>query len=620
MADDFVKMLDEEGKEVKVPRKQWIEEILPQSLKQAWDDPDTLYAMLVAALNENVALAIMKGVRRLAEIGSIPEQPAVLEGVALMQAGQRDKAEGIFNVFLESHGPTASILTNLAKIQHERGEKTQAEETLAKALALDANLEHLLIWHLSLLKQRGGDEAAQAALRQLAEDPKNWRARMFIARALLKARRNGEALAAYKRAITEGDVSPDGLAQITSDLGRAALPGEMIDMVLPMYEARKHGPLAGINLLQAMMQSGRLDEAEGLLANLNELKHPMLQEILADFAGKLAKAREQPKPAPPPTTSDGAVRVGAVPIGPPLWSVWLNKPRWLIAPPEEGAVKVAIFSLSDSTRLGDGQGDASGLARALPLYLAESLRLRTSAATIAVIPVAPRVGPATVGAPWPLPQMLASCPPEFQPDYVVCGTLARGSRGTRVELHVFRVKDKEPLKTLRVPVADDFRGAGEACVTQLTALLAGAGVQERTPLLSAAADSDGYLACLGHLFIQTLTAGGMLDMTKLPSDSALLENCFALAEADEASPLPLLTAAASVAAAMRYGSSIVDKYKQRLLDLIVRRADKMIVARRIGPAVFKLLGKTELLASANAQTLAPANSQYAEWLAALQRG
>jgi hypothetical protein len=213
--------------------------------------------------------------------------------------------------------------------------------------------------------------------------------------------------------------------------------------------------------------------------------------------------------------------------------------------------------------------------------------------------------------------MLASCPPEFPPDYLVCGALARGSRGARVELHVFRVRDKEPLKTLRVPVHDNFSGAAEGCVGQLLALLTTAGVNERPPLLAAAASSDEYLACLGHLFIQSLAAGGMLDPTKIPSDSVVLESYFTLAESDDPSPLPFLIAAAGVAAAIRYGSSVVGKYKQRLLDLVVKRADQSVVARQVGPAVFKLLGKAELVAAAKAQSTASANSEYAEWLAAL---
>src|SRR5271170_3849983 len=181
MADDFIRMFDAEGREVKVPRKQWAEEILPEGLRRAWDDPEALYAMLIGALNEKMGPHVTDAIKRLAEIDKNPERPVAVEGTALMQEEKYDEAERLFQSYIDQHGPTASLLTNVAKIYWQRNQRAQAEATLRRALAIDANLDGLFGWYLSIQHARGGEAAVTAAIDQLAENPRNWRAQLVTA-------------------------------------------------------------------------------------------------------------------------------------------------------------------------------------------------------------------------------------------------------------------------------------------------------------------------------------------------------------------------------------------------------------------------------------------------------
>jgi hypothetical protein len=248
--------------------------------------------------------------------------------------------------------------------------------------------------------------------------------------------------------------------------------------------------------------------------------------------------------------------------------------------------------------------------------LAESLRLRSDAASLCVIPVAPRIGPATIGAPWPLPHMLSICPKEFQPDYVVCGALTRGSRGPKVELHVFRVRDKMPIKTLRAAAtADDFSGAAAICHRDLLALLADSGVHPHDNAdFPAVSEIDAYVTSLGHLLAQALAAGGMIDVTRLPNPQLLVTSYFNLAEKEPGSPLPALLAAAGVAATRTYAPASLAEFKPRLIDLIERKSREFKVIRQIAPAVYKMLDDKVRFTGSLAAVQDCSDAAYVQWL------
>src|ERR1700722_6637377 len=115
MPEDFIRMYDAEGREVKMPRKQWAEEILPQAIRRAWDDPKALYAILIGALNERAGPAVSDAIKHLAEIDPDPQRPVLLQATALMQEKQFDEAERLIQSYIDAPGPTGSLLTNAAR-------------------------------------------------------------------------------------------------------------------------------------------------------------------------------------------------------------------------------------------------------------------------------------------------------------------------------------------------------------------------------------------------------------------------------------------------------------------------------------------------------------------------
>ena len=622
-------MMDANGRPVKIPRKEWGEKILPETLRRLKDDAEGLHVILVSALRDGFAAseAVGEGVARLQEIDQNKERSTVLRGIYLMQTGKMAEAEGTFDRYLAEHGDSGVVLANLAKLYADRGEKDRAEETLRRGLKRDPNMDSGMAWLASIEHERGGEEGYLAALRKLADEPKSWRPQLWLARHSLRNKKVDEAMELYRQVIGEGNLAADGYVQISGDLMAAGEIKRAIDLILPNYDLRKQGPITGLNLINGLAQTGRMEEAKELLKKLQEEKNPALAPLLADMARNLGRGGATPGGGPPAAagaagqTGERRVQVVAMPVVNPVWSAPLQKPQWLV-PPKADGLKVAIFSLADTTRQWNQEAPAqepasSRLSRALPMYLSESLRLRSSAMAICVIPVIPQMGPAVTGTAWPLAQMIEACPRDFSPDIVACGVVAKGARGARVELHLFRVKDRQPLKTLRIAAEEDYTGTALAAEAELNKFLAESGVSAVESELKAPRRVDEYLNCLDDLFIHMLAASGVARTAR--GEAEVYERFFALARGEDQTPLPTLAAAASVLAGMKFGASGVGNFRQALIDLVKEKGKVFEAVRRISPVIYLRLGERDSYEEAKRELASDSQGAYGQWLESLEK-
>jgi tetratricopeptide (TPR) repeat protein len=606
MADDDVKMMGTDGREVRIPRKRFAEQFLPGQIAKAWDNPDMLYAVIAHALSEGFPEVVADAAQRLVTIDQNAERATAVQGIVWIQLGKVEQAEQLFQTFMERHGPAATILANQARIYFDRGEEDRAKATLRQALSLDPNHPTALAWYAAMHEQladktsqsvAGEEEAAAAALAEIAKEPGSWRPQLFMAGDLLKRGKIDEAMEIYRQVLAGGQASAEAVTQVSADLASSGRWGEMAQLVQPVFRLQSHGAYAGMNLLQGLFLAKRKEEAADLLRQLEELKNPELSGHLSKFAARLrpwaspeltpgsSKAAASPmislsESEEMPALEESGAGVKVVPIIDPVWMAPIGKADWL-PEPKADAVKVAIFSLADAIRADGGkQINTSRLTRSIPLYLAEALRLRSDAASMCVLPVAKSGGPVAVDSPWKLDQMLASCPPDFRPDLVICGLLSRGARGARVELHIFGAQDRASLKTVRV-TGEDFADVGPRAETQLLGALADLGVHAVESALGAPVASDAYLDALANLAAQNLAAAGLIRPADLGDDQAMLDGYFAMAKAEENSILPTLVAAAGFAAAVRYNSPAASKFKQPLVELLQSWAGKSPIIAQI---------------------------------------
>ncbi|MBW8897138.1 MAG: tetratricopeptide repeat protein [Massilia sp.] len=281
--DDAIATCDEQGRQLTIPRAEWRDRVLHPRLKEHWNTPDALYDTILTALSDGFAPELMTAAARLVEIDTMPERSHVTYGIVLLESGRLDEAEAVLRAGIRVAGETAALLTNLAKVSHDRGDTAGASDLLRRAVRLDPNFEHGLNGWLAVERGRGGEEAVLGALEEACELPGSWRARLMVARHHLETGDLPAARAQYTVVLAAADVDGSALMTMSSDLGRYGHTGLIVTLVGPVYEPAKHGPQAGFNLLRACLETECVAEGEALLARLRPLAPPPFMRHLDEF-------------------------------------------------------------------------------------------------------------------------------------------------------------------------------------------------------------------------------------------------------------------------------------------------------------------------------------------------
>jgi len=221
---------------------------------------------------------------------------------------------------------------------------------------------------------------------------------LAAARASLERSDLPGALARYEELLAgEGD-NADVLAAISGDLGATGNVVPIIQLVAPRYDPERHGPAAGLNLLQAYLAVGDPDAARHVLDTLFALNVPELEERLYGFSTAISDLIETgetpglPAAAPAqPSTAKGT----AVSISKPIWFYGLEPLGAQILPAKEGGVRRVAFTQLALTRPYSDLANAmklpedepARLSRALPLWLAETFYFSPHYAPVAALAI-----------------------------------------------------------------------------------------------------------------------------------------------------------------------------------------------------------------------------------------
>jgi predicted Zn-dependent protease len=174
---DAITAYDEHGRQVMMPRAEWRDKVPHPRHKQHWNTPDALYGTIMSALSDGFAPELMTVSARLVEIDGRPERSHVTHGSVLLESGRRDEAEAVLRAGIRAVGETAALLSNLARVSHDRGDEAGAADLLQRALRFDPNFEHALDGWLAACRARAGAAGVVQALRDACELPGSWRAR-----------------------------------------------------------------------------------------------------------------------------------------------------------------------------------------------------------------------------------------------------------------------------------------------------------------------------------------------------------------------------------------------------------------------------------------------------------
>jgi hypothetical protein len=284
--------------------------------------------------------------------------------------------------------------------------------------------------------------------------------RLAAAREKIQARDLAGAIAIYEEVLAQAGDRADVLVAISGDLGSHGHVVEIVELIAPRYDADRHGPATGLNLLQAYLALRNADAAQHVLDILFALNRPELEERLHGFSNAIAEILASPMPGPSesgPTAPGGAAKIGLITISKPIWFYGLEPLAAQILPPKEGRLRrIAFAQLAVPGPIEKGakpsEDEAGRLSRAIPLWFAETFYFSPSySPTAAIGLMTPPEGEShyvVFGAEWTvenLRQLVETT--EGGLDYIVSGALRSAGGDYEVILRIWDVKSFRERKT-----------------------------------------------------------------------------------------------------------------------------------------------------------------------------
>lgn len=500
-APEMVRVHDAYGREIQIPRQQWLDSVVMGNIEKAWNDPDKLASMIMGAFNDGFFAEMVRPSEHLAEIDPNPQRGATLLSISYLKTERVDDAGRVLEDHIAKHGESGVVLTNLAKVYAERNEEGKAQETLRHALELDPNQENALNWLQAEYRQKDGDAGELKALQQVAALPGSWRAQLWLARKALQRTALEEAIVLYRESLAKAGspVPPDLLMQMSGDLGRQAHILELLDLTAPHFRPEHHGIMVGNNILKAYIDLGQIEPARMVLDQLYALKRPDWRETLNFWEAEIAKTRLQTLSPEPPDK----LRLTLANIDGPVWLNPTSPAAELFAGREEGGPTICFICASvgqtDSPDKAEHQfADTAGrLSRALPLFFAEQMYWGSDAQVTTLIPrVQGQQGAfAVMGAAWKDEDAARFARQgEIKYDYAVTTHLELAKETCRLELRILRTIDGACLKTLDAAFDKD---RPESAIPELTEKLRSALIAETGASL--AAEDPAYSVPTDHI-------------------------------------------------------------------------------------------------------------------------
>jgi hypothetical protein len=295
----------------------------------------------------------------------------------------------------------------------------------------------------------------------------NVKPRLLAAREKLALQDLPAALAIYEELLATGGDRADVLVAISGDLGTHGHVAQIIELIAPRYDAERHGPATGLNILQAYLTVRDADAAQHVLDILFALQRPELEDRLHGFSnviGEMIQDRHSPLDPGAVMQIAEVAKVSLITISKPIWFYGLEAMADEVLPSKEGRLRrvaFAQFALVEgyenlNAALAKPEDELGRLSRAIPLWFAETFYFGApyvASAALGVItqPHGAGAQPMIFNTEWTtenLRQLLNTAGEDI--DYIFTGALRRDGLETELVLRVWEVKKLRERKTFSI--------------------------------------------------------------------------------------------------------------------------------------------------------------------------
>lgn len=382
---------------------------------------------------------------------------------------------------------------------------------------------------------------------------------LLTAREHLEAKNLPGAMAIYEDLLRTAGDRPDVLVALSGDLGSCGYVEQIVELVAPRYDADRHGPATGLNLLQAYLATRNTNAAQHLLDILFGLDRPELEERLYGFSNALAElleAERRGQLAPASPTGPGGApaeakghTIALVSISKPIWSYGIEAVPGILPPKADRVRRVAFGQLSLlgfadlAERVKKPEDEIGRFCRGFPLWLASTFYYSPQYAPIAAIGTLNKEQYFLFGAEWTSNNVRELVNTSEGIDYVFTGALHHKAGDFELTVKVWEVKRFRERKAFTIrwtPATAEAELAKLAETIRMfmewTAYPAGTALTE-TPT----AAPRGWCDTLGSSLSFFLADKGVLPKEQLEPAADVLARVAARAAESEAASLAYLT-------------------------------------------------------------------------------
>ncbi|HEY1792027.1 MAG TPA: hypothetical protein VGG34_03855 [Opitutaceae bacterium] len=288
--------------------------------------------------------------------------------------------------------------------------------------------------------------------------------RLIAAREKLEAQDLAGAVAIYDEVLASAGDRADVLVTISGDLGSTGHIPQIIELIAPRYDALRHGPATGINLVQAYLAVRDPDAAQHVLDILFSLKKPELEGRLHGFSNAIAELIQSGNlegiPQANPVGQAENVGVALVTISRPIWSYGFETVEGLL-PRKTGKLRRVAFAqfalptgYENPEEASQRPADELGkLSRAIPLWFAETFYFSPAYGSVAALGVlngAPK-RPALFVQDWTIENLnkMAESATEGL-DYIFTGNLRKEAEEYILIMRVWEVRKMRERKQFTI--------------------------------------------------------------------------------------------------------------------------------------------------------------------------
>lgn len=283
--------------------------------------------------------------------------------------------------------------------------------------------------------------------------------RMAEAKAKLEAKDLPAAMTIYQEVLGSAGARPDVLVAISGELGSRGHVRELIELVAPHYDANRHGPATGLNLLQAYLAVRQVESAQHLLDILFALNRPELEERLFGFSnviGELMAGHEAAAPTAAQLAGQAAEanKISLASISKPIWFYGLESASAQLLPAKDGKLRRVAFAQCTLPGLADApersarpEDDLGRFCRGLPLWLAETFTASRGYDALAAVGISSNKHYILFPAEWTAENIRElNDSSSTALDYVVTGALRNRNDDFELVVRIWEVKKFRELK------------------------------------------------------------------------------------------------------------------------------------------------------------------------------